>query len=369
MQAGQPSDFDSTSAALRVLTETAAPEAKRAAAWLNQKLKNTWFEETEREARAFAFEAVASRHEADLSALRYFAEKSRDKNLSASSQVALARALAQSGDAEAAGYWFELARKTLANAPEEEAIRALYFFSAHGKEGIGTVLSVMNALKMEEVSSSFPSSARLLLALSQTVASDGSWVVQVDGGESKHTGFWSLPLSSSTVKNMAARPLYVTAFLKGKEGGGVQEKGEQGVSLIPTFYRLSGEKVVEGDFLLRQEPYLLLLKMVCHSACPQEMRVNLPFKAVLDAQTIGGGDESVARSVFPWLGDNIGSLEGWSQTPTSFGFVLKEIKKEKTVALLVKPLYAGTFTLPLAQIRSDEKDVLFDQPFVRVKIQ
>ena len=105
------SDMASTSAAVEVLAKSddplARPALDQAVRWLNHRLENTWFVETERPVRAAAYAALATAKKLDLASLHYFSDTSANKQIPSLAAAQLAYAFASIADKAAANYWLD----------------------------------------------------------------------------------------------------------------------------------------------------------------------------------------------------------------------------------------------------------------------
>ena len=106
---GTGGDLIQTSTALVALAQTnhagAAQATAQAEQWLAHRLENTWFDESERPARAAVYAALARAGKLDVASLHYFSDTSSDKNLSPLAAVQLAYAFASLNDRDKAGFW------------------------------------------------------------------------------------------------------------------------------------------------------------------------------------------------------------------------------------------------------------------------
>lgn len=126
------SDIASTAFAIEALqkdTPSSASIAKGIAArWLRHKLENNWFDESERSVRASAFLALSALDMGEkslgereyLSALRYFADTSKDKNLSPLAMAELSLALALNSEDALAKSWLQRSREELGKQPKPQ---------------------------------------------------------------------------------------------------------------------------------------------------------------------------------------------------------------------------------------------------------
>jgi len=231
LHAGEPSDLLSTAAAVRALSGEAERPAALGADWMASRLQNTWFDESERLDRLVAFESLAKIKKVDLSALRYFSETSRDKQLPPSASAALALALTQGGDEAAAQPWLDRAKKGLADqthADLTETLRTLRFLAMKDKISVDEMMGLLKKVDVSAASTSMENAALLLAAIEATSQRGAAWQAVVGGSASeKRHGIMPVPLkaqASVTIKNPTSLPLPVTQMMRQDDKGSAKPK-------------------------------------------------------------------------------------------------------------------------------------------------
>jgi len=353
------SDIVSTAAALTVLQDASHQAASLAASWLQHKLENTWFDESERAPRAAGFLALSTAGRGDLSALRYFSDTSRDKELTPLADAQIALALAQNHDDDAARFWIQRARESLpqlVKTSAQEAWPLLQVLAANALLNPRDLLGDIDQASMSSPPTTMDSAAALLQTIETLRARNGSWHLGVSGADRKVEGFYvaSLPEKPAalTLHNASNESLYVVQA----ESGGSRETGasktENPISVQRQFYNLSGERIEAGKSLVPGRAYLLEL----HGTGKTAKTPTAPFLVTLSASAglqpiaSAGIDPSIFTDMWPWLPQPLTTLDGVAATPEGMNAAFQPTDDWRIV-YLVKAAQAGDFSLPPVTLR------------------
>jgi len=353
LRAGDASNIASTAAALRVLSGVADRPFALGVEWLSSRLQNTWFDESEREERAVAFETLAKLKRVDISGLRYFAETSRDKTLHPSTSGLLALALVEGGDEGAAQYWIDQSRKAFEQGKAENSLDVwslLKLMAANNKISFDEIKKALMGLDSSAINKSYDGAAAVLASIDTASSRVGSWQLDVDGVNEKRFGVLALPLSDGkdvALKNNASLQLSVVQFVQ-QDDKKKQGKAENALTIQRAVYTLAGERLEDGANLTLGETYVLYVK---GSAAKSELRVMIPSSSAFGFSVPSTGTGSAIRTLYGWLPAPVGDMKDGLNTTTGFGFDL-EANKEWGTAFLMRPLFEGEFNLPQLRMKT-----------------
>jgi len=352
---GAPSDMVSTAAALLALRDQAEQPVALAVAWLQGKLQNTWFEESERAARIEALESLARAGHADLAALRYFSETSKDKDLSPQTSAFLGLALVEGGDTETARNWTQRAQNALPVLAKDNAVafwrvaRLLALNQSVSPEALKAVF----AQEPADFDGQSPVEVMSALhALAQAAVRSGTWTLFIDEQKVKGLGLSVMRKDPAGEPHhiLAKQPLYLVTFtpqtdiLVAKD----PEKDEPPSSVQRTFFKRDGSAFDFDLSLMMNEAYVLVLQGEVKAEEADGLRLILPETAAFTF--LPPEEPSVMRQQFPWLPEGLTSIDQAASMPGGFVFTLKPQSTTFRVALLVKPQRKGAFALPSCRL-------------------
>lgn len=363
LASGTPSDISSTAAALIVLRDRAEKPFGLAASWLENKLQNTWFDEKERGPRIEALEALARAHRADLASLRYFAETSRSKDLEDESAVLLGLALVEGGDEEAGSFWNARARKLLPDLADGDPAAfwaVLGGFAANEKlaadelqRALPSEMPELDAVSLEDASVG-------LIALAEAAQRFGTWKTVFGGRDMKGYGLTALRFpddfaatgTAAPVSLTPDRPLYLLEAAPGPEGKTVED-GENGLTLANVFFKPDGSAFDFDLSLMKGETYVLLIQGEGRE--PEPVRLVLPRSSAL---VYALPEKQALRTAFPWLPETL--IDTPEKTVMPSGAVLSFTPEARAwkVAVLVRAMHKGSFSLPAPRVLSASGELL-----------
>ncbi|MFA6279316.1 MAG: hypothetical protein WC612_00800 [Bdellovibrionales bacterium] len=372
---GEPSDLAGTAYALKTLPARYEKSGSFAAEWLESKVKNTWFDENEREAHALAFEALAQKKRIDISALRYFAETSQDKTLNSATAAALALALRLGGDEAEAQRWAERGRSTLESEPEKESSSAgavLRLLALDEKNDFDSLKKTVASLKPFAVQVSFEQRASFLTGFALTALRAGSWRLQVKGTDEKYYGVHAFSFTPEdkkglTLKNVSLRPLYGLAL------SSQDKKKKMKLDTVGTIkrsvYQLNGEIMEEGMPLKVGEVYGLVLQGSDKKEGASPMRLTWPLDSAFAAMVPLSGDPAVMKGLAaPWLEGDFAPLSSVIIAATGVSFTLDPTGNWQTM-IMIKPLRAGYYILPWMRARGEQGVFSYSQNALGFRVE
>ena len=311
------SDLVSTATAVTAMVRIAQPVVvsiplQRAVAWLTRTLDNTWFDESERPARAVAYAALAEAQAINESNLRYFADASLSKNLPNYAAAALASAFRKMNDSKLATLWLAVSQAAQPTTTLSNNAEAL-ISEAESLSALWDVWDHQNRM--------------------------GSWRIAVNGVEQKSTAVRLIPLSdkagTTMLRNLSDQPLYVTdiTILKhsgvrpeSSGAGGDQSSGDDLISRH--IYRPDGGEIRNG--FVRGHTYVVVAEGLWPAhAAGQDLAVirETPDHALLRpiscALGDGGGDSALI-----WLPER-SSVRFCEKTGNSLILQLQQKKQSK----------------------------------------
>jgi len=364
------SDMGSTAAAVMALREEAPQAAQSAARWLQKQLENTWFEESERPARASAFLALVKAGRADMSALRYLADTSKDKEMVPTMMAEIAQALAEGGDDEAAQYWLEKAHKALADLMEKtnpEAWSLLQKMAENKKQDLKKITETYE----QAIKTLLPETLEQTIALWRTssafLKSAGEWEIVVGGQEKKQQGILPVMIAEKNipvkVENNSSSRRYVLQVKERKEDKeGTEESASRAkkrkikmpvMQVERQIYRLDGTPIGPETVVSVGETCVVL---VHGSGRLDEISRMMPLVVISPATSglrlmqAGNMDASVVAASWPWLPGPMTGIEGASVTPSAATFAFQP-SNDWRLAFLLKTERPGTFVLPPVTLR------------------
>lgn len=337
------SDVKATSAALEALHDEAPQPSAIATVWLRRKLENTWFEEAERPARAAAFLALSVARSGDLSALRYFADTSRDKDLPAVAEAQIALALAQNHDEDAARFWLQRAQNHAGAAPSWRLLRLI---AANPLVPLPDFIRDYSGIVLHDES----------IAQLQTVAAlrsrSGAWRVVVNGADNSSSGLFVVPQSPDkktalTMNNPSDQPLFVTQISSAERAAAKAAKIPPAFSVQKQLYRLDGARVADDESLTAGQTYLLALRVSGYAGNVASLRITVPTGTGLRPVALATGTPETT-ALWPWLAGQRAEVEHLAATSDAMTLEIKPDKNaaEWRAAFPVKALYRGRFSLP-----------------------
>jgi len=363
---GGDSDLAATSAALISLRREASPAAERAAAWLQRSLENTWFEESERPERAIALFALSSAGRVDISALRYFADSSREKELSPSVMATIALALSMNREEKAAEFWEQRALAALpgmADSKSAEVWPLLQVLAANRSVKTQEIINAMEKAVQFADEITPENSSIFLNAIAEISKRFGQWRLSFNGSELKTEGMFLREIKAkkpekTELYNPYESKLYILPVRKQTEktiANEEEDKESPVFSVQKQLYRLDGTPVSGGEKLKRGDVYLLLIKGTGEL---DGTKANLPLVVttpigsglrIVETAAIDPG--SSANSAWTWLKDGLSSLAGISLSPDEASFVLHPSREWQT-ACLIRADRIGKYSLPPVVVRS-----------------
>lgn len=356
------SNLFNTSAALTALAHAgqawAHPAIDAAVGWLQQKLANTWFDESERPDRAAAFAALAAADRIDVASLRYFAETSAGKNLPPLADAQLAVALAKINDKDKATTALKSIRDQMASAP------ALWPMLAENPvfnpDDLLPVLQKASADFAQHTSTDAEKIASFLCAVAVIANRTGNWHASINGEDRNRTGIAAItPVAKSgsiVVHNLMDQPLYLAT--SGKPKTASANAANAGVAFH--IYQLDGKERDARD-LKEGEIYIVALE----GPAPDEENPSLffhddtnpalrPLSCTLDTRTD-------LQETWGWLKNP--SLTPISACEAGAGGIdavlepsASDAKTAWRAAYLAQAVYIGSFRLAPATIRADGGD-------------
>ncbi len=371
LAAGGAGDIRATAAALVALQGQAERPVALAAEWLLHKMQNTWFDEGEREARAVALEALSRTKRGDLSAIRYFAETSRDKALSPVGCAFLALALTQGGDGEAATYWIKRAEEAaLREAGQAWLVARLLAFN--DKVASADLEAILSRWPKIEPDAPFVEKAGALAALAQAAARLGPWTARIGSDEIRETGLYARSLRKGSPTEMlesTQRKLYVLEISekedrKAAASSGKGKRGED-LSLQRRFVKLDGEDVSFDLSLNAGAAYVLLIEGEQVEG-QEPLRIVLPKNAAFDVALLQ--DPSLLGRLFSWMPENLARVESFADLPSGYALSI-DASRPWRLALLVRASRRGDYALPfLRAFDAKGKERATDQNALRFSV-
>jgi len=358
---GGDSEIVSTADALISLTHADRPETKvpadAAAAWLRQRLSNTWFDENERAPRAAAYAALAATDRLDVSSLRYFAETSVGKSLPPLAMAQLAAALAKSNDQDKTAVWLKSAREQFDKEP------ALWPVIADNPQfdphDLLPLLEKMANDLVRHPSHDPEKIASFLRTVWIVNNRAGNWRVFVGGAEKNQTGVLVVvpPVKPTplAIRNPMDRPLYLVASGKPK----APAVAVADTAITRHIYRPDGSETSPAA-LKRGEDYVITLEGSWPplNDDPQKFFIHDETGAGLQPISCMLDDSGGLPGPWAWL-------KNLSPTPisceTSRGSINAVIvppssgAKSWRIAYLVRATYTGTFNSAPATLRDEDK--------------
>jgi len=356
------SDLSSTAAALNALRDEASFPARMAAKWLQRRLENTWFEETERSLRASCFLALSSAGQVDLSALRYFADTSRDKKLGPVAAGQIALALAQSKDEEAARYWLHQALPLLTTLIETKAVETSPLFEA---------LMANTQLNPRDIKVEFEKAATadlpanpgmagsFLLGLKSYMQRAGSFSFGINKAVQKKEAIYHLSLpekgAALTLNNPSDDNLYALQVQEVRNKQNAEKKEEATVTVQREIYQLDGKALAEDDPLVHGQVYIVSLR---GTGKRNETRfITQALHVGLQPLAVAQEEAASFAAAWPWLPKPPSFVENTSTLADEIGFLLRPAH-DWQVFYLVKAVRKGLYYLPSVTLRDPAGTIL-----------
>ncbi len=344
------SDMSATAEALTTLMNETPEPLTPAILWLQRKLENTWFDEAERPARAMAFLALSRVGRADLSALRYFADTSRDKTLAPQTEAEIALALALHHDDDATRFWLLRARGSLPVLLEAKNPAALPLLQ---KLAENQMVEPLDLIPSFEQAAAVPEGmAARLIAVATLQQRLGAWNIAIDGAERKRDGlhYMALPEKGSgvTLRNLADKPLFAVVVDPG--AAAAAPKTEPDTTVQRQMYRLDGARIGNNETVTRDQIYLVTLHGVGKADKDASFVVTSPAGAGLQPLPAAGHDSKAIAALWPWLPQPLSDCDNAALTPTEASFAIKPAAAWRCV-YLVKATRSGNFAVPPLTLR------------------
>jgi uncharacterized protein YfaS (alpha-2-macroglobulin family) len=249
----------STAQALTALAHSDLPASKpaadRAAAWLQQHLDNSWFDERERPDRAAAYAALAEAGRLDNASLHYFSDTSAKTTIPPLAAIQLALAFSRIGDQPASDFWIDTSgvRKQLAALPPAlmPVLARNGFFNAQ------SILPSMEAFSGKETvkNAGLEAAADFLRAMGMIEDRKGSWRVTVNSDKRSQKGVLAMALPPKTAALIIHNNGNDPVFLFGTQ----RAKPKTPSAAARRVYELNGKEMNEKSPLARDETYLVVL--------------------------------------------------------------------------------------------------------------
>lgn len=325
--------------------------AARAIAWLQRKLENTWFEETERPERAAGFLALAKVGHSDISTLSYYADTSKDKNLPPLAIAQISLAFGLNKDESAARLWLGLASNASLKQSTEDAPVTWEMLSALAANPFSDprdIAEIVAKVPSKNLSSYPAAFLRTMWSLEQRA---GTWQLAMNGTAKKQQGVRFLSkeeeASSITLQNNHDLPLFVIR----------QETSEPPANTAKTeqrFYRLDGTPL-NGNYVERGEVYITEI-IGPYILGPNPTVIQIYNGKALQPIIPSDITANALLNQYGWLGEDLTQWEGIDADNTSTGFVVPLNKNEKEssrwkVAYLVRAERTGTLTAMPVTVR------------------
>ena len=367
-------DLVSTAAAAAALQaeKVDAPAANlavtRATQWLQRKLENTWFEETARAERAAGFLALMRMGKGDLSALRYYADTSKDKEMPAVAMAQMALAFNLAHDDQSAQFWQQQAQDALprliANAPVEAgAVLALL-----GEDAALDWKKVADLGKKLSGPTSLPSPAAVLRAVWHLNQRAGAWQFTMNGAQKKAQGIFVIAPSdnrnSITLRNTHTQTLFIA-----RRNGEPTKQATAAPAPIPTIqqrlYQLDGGLLDDNNPLQRGSVYLLEFSGP-YAALTSPLIMQSSSSAGLKPLLPRHMSAAALVQQLPWLGADLTAWQTAVFDGATVSFVINPPPNAKAsdhwrVAYLVQAERVGNFNLPPVSLRAINGDVMLTE--------
>lgn len=344
------SDLISTAAAVRVLynasADVIAPEIIiRGAGWLTMALHNNWFEESQRDDRAFAFMALARVKQGDVSALRYFSQMSENKGLSADAMAALSVAFALSGDEENSR---KLA-KQVQKREDELSFLGKLTLAQNDYVAFDELKNFINLGDVKKAAGYAHQSVVWLSLYAQVSLRAGSWHLDRDGKKEKIFGLFSGAIVEEPllIKNQSDRVLNYAKLFPAK----AQRNKGPFIYLARHFYHLDGTLLEAQEQLRSGQTYLLWMKADRGGADPI-LRFVFPKQDFYDL--IVPRDHAMLLRLFDWLSGPLSATFRHTIYARSSGFFARGVDGKYSIAVLVKMkkgAHVNKVALPLVQLK------------------
>ncbi len=258
---GTDSTLTDTAAALTALGKETSPQTdaakKLAITYIQQRLANTWVDETERAPRAYAYAALAAADAVDIASLHYFSDTSATLPLPAIAEAHIAAAFKQVRDPNAAAFWI---KKMLDENPGQKNIELLNALADTDALSSDDVHAAMLAMKNDlQKNIDVPSHDAALLL--RAIAADN-----IDAGKAH----WTAGNESHDINNVGVIRGAGETLASYRNGDATSLSmtliGEETKTLAaPTnitrhIYRLNGVEIAPPARLVRGENYIVELK-------------------------------------------------------------------------------------------------------------
>lgn len=333
------------------------PALEQAAAWLQQRLQNTWFDENERSERASGYVALAEAGRMDNASLHYFSDTSAQKNISNFAALQLAYAFAKIGDQPASAFWIDKSgvKNNLASLPA----RILPILTSNPFFDSQSILPSLESLsggaaKDKDSVSDIEDITNVLRATWDVQNRKGAWRVTIDTDKHNSKNILVIPVLAKTISpvihNTGDEPIFLFGAQKNDDSFNANASRH--------IYSLNGTEMGNHNALNPNETYLVVLEgpwlgnssdaLIIHDDPGPALQVTgcLP-PAPIEA------DDSLA-----WLKSQtlspITTCEVWAGGTDIM--VHKDSGASWRAAYLAKPIWSGIYNLPSASARTLNAD-------------
>jgi hypothetical protein len=370
---GKESDVPATAFALTALSRETSPwsrsSADRAAEWLSRQAANAWFEEKDRPLHALGFLSLARAHRADLSALRYFAETSRDKDVSALTAAQIATSLSLASDEPSAATWRKRAVEEFETLKEKEPAAAIPVLAVLAEDP--AVDRRWLEREMSGLSSSGEAGAfvRLVLAANQR-----PWSLAINGATRKANGLVVFAKQERrgllAIKNIEESSIFVATADKAE---GLVKLEAATTMIQQRLYQLDGGLLSGNDPLTRGAYYVLEFSGPYLPSDDRLVVQTAPGAGFAPALPADAKDKMIER-LYPWLGDlTAWDSADWSDQRATFVLPPRASKAADhwRLAYLVRAERGGVYAMPAVSVRSasGEGASLTEPGYYQVKIK
>ncbi len=290
------STMDDTAFALTALAsvDRTNPANGLAAAWIKQRLSNTWFDEKERAPRAAAFAALAAANDLDPSNLHYFSDTSAQKILPPVAEAQIAAAFKHIHEPDAAAFWIkkmldENAKSGKLKSPA--VLNALAATDALSSDDVVAATADMGAALRRKQPLNVADAAGLLRAAAVNVALAGKFQFSVNKNDTRTVnGIFAANVADAAGYRSGSQPLFVALASQKMMPAALPP---QISSVSRHFYRLNGVELAPGVAPVRGETYMVEIKGTIHSSAK---------KAAVLVQHGGNGLRPIGCPLTPGLG-------------------------------------------------------------------
>ncbi len=356
------SDLASTSWAAFALREEAPLLAEGAIRWIQKRLENTWFEEEERAARATAFLVLTTIGRNEISGLRYFADTSRDKDLSPLAVAEIALSLALGNDDKMARAWLGRAQEELSKMIEKGDPDCWMLMQRLVENKLLDHSQIMTSYDRAIIEISpvtYVQSAAMLKTAKTLLEGVGRWEIEVRKNKEESRGVFILPQprknEPAVIGNATDKNIYI--FRMGgedeKKGKNANKNKEPSLVIDRQLYKMGGEVVKPDEALSTRETYLLVIagsfkKNGFHKDVP--IVVTQPNSSGFIAESVAQTGGDILGGLWPWLPMPLASVESVSVSAEGATDAFLPSLQWRTIKLITAER-PGFFVLPPVTVR------------------